>query len=225
MSKIKNINSVEKSKVWIASFDPGSVNFSFCIEELDINKLKNVKGIKLGRNHTKQEEQSYEDNLKELYLSSKTILVKNTNLTEGCNKNKYIDLKVCYNITDYLDSFKEYFDKCSYIIVEQQMSFGKKKNTLCVKIAQHILSYFIINYHNFKTISEYPSYNKTQILNAPKKMDKPARKKWAVEKALNILELRGDKDTYNHIKNSKKKDDLSDTIIMIQAYIYTDIIN
>jgi hypothetical protein len=213
----------DKNKTWIASFDPGSVNFSFCIEEVDIDKLKNVKKIKLSRNKPIEEEQ-YEKNLDIVYTSCKNILIKNTNLTKGCDKSKYIDLKVCYNITEYLDSYKEYFDNCSYIVVEQQMSFGKKKNTLCVKIAQHILSYFIINYHTFKVIVEYPSYNKTQVLNAPKKMDKPHRKKWAVNKALSILDKRGDKETIKHIENSKKKDDLSDTIVMTQSFIYTNLV-
>ena len=212
---------IDKNKIWIASFDPGSVNFSFCIEEVDIDKLKTVKKIKLTKNTDKIE---YEKNLNNVYTSCKNILTRNTNLTKGCDKSKYIDLKVCYNITEYLDSYKDYFDNCSYIVVEQQMSFGKKKNTLCVKIAQHILSYFIINYHTFKTIVEYPSYNKTQVLNAPKKMDKPERKKWAVMKALDILDKRRDKETMKHIENSKKKDDLSDTIVMTQSFIYTNLV-
>jgi hypothetical protein len=212
---------LDKNKTWIASFDPGSVNFSFCIEEVDIDKLKSIKKLKLNRSTSKLAEEQYEKNLDILFTSSKNILVKNTNLTKGCDKSKYIDLKVCYNITEYLDSYKEYFANCSYIVVEQQMSFGKKKNTLCVKIAQHILSYFIINYHTFKIIVEYPSYNKTQVLNAPKKMNKPERKKWAIKKAIYILDKRGDKETSNHIENSKKKDDLADTIVMTQSFIYT----
>jgi hypothetical protein len=214
----------EKNKVWIASFDPGSVNFSFCIEEVDTDKLKNVKKIKLSRNTNEFVTEQYEKNLDDVYTSCKNVLIKNTNLTKGCDKSKYIDLKICYNITEYLDSYKEYFDNCSYIVVEQQMSFGKKKNTLCVKIAQHILSYFIINYHTFKVIVEYPSYNKTQVLNAPKKMDKPERKKWAVKKAISILNKRGDIETINHIEKSKKKDDLSDTIVMTQSFIYTKLV-
>lgn len=220
-------NKNNKDKIWIASFDPGSVNFSFCIEELDLTKLKHIKKIKLSKvsnNKKEKEEEAYENNLNIIYTSCKNILLRNTDLTKGCDKSKYIDLKVCYNITEYLDSYKEYFDKCSYIVVEQQMSFGKKKNTLCVKIAQHILSYFIINYHTFKVIVEYPSYNKTQVLNAPRKMNKPERKKWAVMKALSILDKRGDKETFKHIEKSKKKDDLSDTIVMTQSFIYTNLV-
>ena len=45
---------IDKNKIWIASFDPGSVNFSFCIEEVDIDKLKTVKKIKLTKNIKKK---------------------------------------------------------------------------------------------------------------------------------------------------------------------------
>lgn len=225
MPKIEdNKDKQDNHKVWIASFDPGSVNFSFCIQELDLNDLKKVKPLKLKRNATSDEENQYDKNLQALHACSKVVIVKNTNLTLGCNKDKYVDLKVFYNITDYLDEYKSYFDKCSYIVVEQQMSFGKKKNTLAVKIAQHIISYFIFNYGSFKRIYEYPSYNKTQVLNAPKKMDKPARKKWAISKALDILENRRDLETHSHISKSKKKDDLSDTIVMTESFVYSEIV-
>ena len=221
---MSNLPSPAKDKIWIASFDPGSVNFSFCIEELNLKQLEKVKSLKLKRNSSENEEKIYNKNLDLIHGCSKVVIVKNTNLTLGCDKNKYVDLKVFYNITDYLDQYKIYFDNCSYIVVEQQMSFGKKKNTLAVKIAQHIISYFILNYGSFKRIYEYPSYNKTQVLNAPKGMDKPKRKKWAIEKALSILESRGDLETHSHISKSKKKDDLSDTIVMTESFIYSELV-
>jgi len=31
--------------IWIASFDIGSINFAFYIEEIDISKIKNIKNI------------------------------------------------------------------------------------------------------------------------------------------------------------------------------------
>jgi hypothetical protein len=49
-------------------------------------------------------------------------------------------------------------------------------------------------------------------------MSKPQRKKWATEKAMNILMERGDTDTLEEIESSKKKDDLADTLIQLQSF-------
>ena len=49
---------------------------------------------------------------------------------------------------------------------------------------------------------------------------KPQRKKWAVEKAVVILEERGDMDTLDVITNRTKRDDLADTLIQCQSFKY-----
>ena len=122
-------------------------------------------------------------------------------------------------LTELLDNHKEYFDKCSTIIIEQQMSFGSRINTMAIKIAQHTYSYFLFRYGNTKKIVEFPSYNKTQILGAPAGLDKPKRKKWAIEKANEIWTLRGDMDIIEMITKKKKKDDMSDCLLHVLSYI------
>lgn len=133
--------------------------------------------------------------------------------------SKSLDANVFLRLTKLLDKHKDYFDKCSTIIIEQQMSFGSRINTMAIKIAQHTYSYFLFRYGNTKKIVEFPSYNKTQILGAPSGLDKPKRKKWAIEKASEIWTLRGDMDTIELITSKKKKDDMSDCLLHVLSYI------
>jgi hypothetical protein len=53
-----------------------------------------------------------------------------------------------------------------------------------------------------------------------KAIDKPARKKWSVEKGVEILCSRGDTDGVALIESRGKKDDLCDVICQLQAYKY-----
>ena len=133
--------------------------------------------------------------------------------------SKALDANVFLRLTALLDRYKEHFDKCTTIIIEQQMSFGSKINTMAIKIAQHTYSYFLFRYGNTKKIVEFPSYNKTQILGAPGGLDKPARKKWAIVKANEIWTLRGDTTTSMFVQSNKKKDDLCDCLLHVLSYI------
>ena len=131
-------------------------------------------------------------------------------------------------MVDHLDKFAEYWDKCDTFVIEMQMSFGKNRNPMAVKLGQHCYSYFIFKYGRFKKTIEFPAYHKTQILGAPKKvldkkdklikMSKPERKKWAVEEAYRILTIRNESDVMDNIKTKSKKDDLSDVICQLEAY-------
>jgi hypothetical protein len=133
--------------------------------------------------------------------------------------SKALDAKVFLRLTALLDRYKEKFDKCSTIIIEQQMSFGSKINTMAIKIAQHTYSYFLFRYGDTKKIVEFPSYNKTQIMGAPGGLDKPARKKWAIVKADEIWALRGDVTTASFVQSNKKKDDLCDCLLHVLSYM------
>ena len=90
---------------------------------------------------------------------------------------------------------------------------------MALKLGQHCYSYFTIRYGRFKKVIEFPAYYKTQILGAEKikgkkvkngnfqwkTIDKPARKKWSVSKATEILSSRGEIETMNNIKTKTKK--------------------
>jgi hypothetical protein len=136
--------------------------------------------------------------------------------------SKALDAHTFLRLTALLDRHREHFDKCSTIIIEQQMSFGSKINTMAIKIAQHAYSYFLFRYGAEKKIIEFPSYNKTQILGAPGGLEKPARKKWAISKADEIWALRGDIETCAMVGSKKKKDDMSDCLLHVLSYIIVD---
>ena len=165
----------------IAAFDIGKKNFAFVVQEFETQELEAAM--------TKDK----------LYVTGKIILFKNVNLTNGCKKC-YLDPRTFINMTDTLDAYKHIWDTCSVFVIEQQMSFGKKRNTMALKLGQHCYSYFSIFYRDFKEVIEFPSYHKTQMLEAPKKfgnikktykngksrMIKDNHKKWSVRLATRI---------------------------------------
>lgn len=219
----------------IASFDIGKKNFSFYIEECNLDEFSSLSNIpkknRYNPNGTCTDE--FETLLKKVYCNGKKMLLRNLDITEGTNKEKYFDSDLCHNLTEVLDTYSDYWEKVDYIVVEQQMSFGTKVNTMALKIAQHCESYFMIRYGRSKKIVEFPSYHKTQVMGSEKiekvtkagkktfkNVDKPARKKWAIETAYGILTEREDFDTIDEITSSKKKDDLSDVIVQAQAFKY-----
>ena len=218
---------------FISSFDIGKKNFSFYIEKINENELKELETIpKKNRyypNGTCKPE--FELLLNKVYCNGEKILLKNIDITKGTDESKYFDSDLCHNLTEMLDEYKEYWDKVDYFIIEQQMSFGTKINTMALKIGQHCESYFMIKYGRSKKVIEFPSYHKTQVLGSEKiekvtktgkksykNIDKPARKKWAISTAYAVLTERGDYETIDEITSSKKKDDLSDVIIQAQAF-------
>ena len=224
----------------IASFDIGKKNFSFYIEECNLDDFSSLSNIpkknRYNPNGTCTDE--FETLLKKVYCNGKKMLLRNLDITEGTNKEKYFDSDLCHNLTEVLDTYSDYWEKVDYIVVEQQMSFGTKVNTMALKIAQHCESYFMIRYGRSKKIVEFPSYHKTQVMGSEKiekvtkagkktfkNVDKPARKKWAIETAYGILTEREDFDTIDEITSSKKKDDLSDVIVQAQAFKYLNFVD
>ena len=219
----------------IASFDIGKKNFSFYIEECNLDDFSTLCNIpKKNRYHPNGTcTDEFGAILKKVYCNGKKMLLRNLDITEGTNKDKYFDSDLCHNLTEVLDTYSDYWEKVDYFVVEQQMSFGTKVNTMALKIAQHCESYFMIRYGRSKKIVEFPSYHKTQVMGSEKiekvtkagkktykNVDKPARKKWAIETAYGILTEREDFDTIDEITSSKKKDDLSDVIVQAQAFKY-----
>jgi hypothetical protein len=212
--------------MFVISFDIGKCNFAFYIEEFDEKKLDEVKNIpKIKRfNADGSPTEEFAQILSEIYLNGNTVLYKNVDLTGGTKKEKYLDQKVCLNMITELDKYKNEIDKCSVVLIEQQMSFQNVRNTMAIKLAQNCASYFIHRYSMEKELIEYPAYHKTQVLGAPKKggktLSKPERKKWATEKAIEIIMERGENETLEEITGKKKKDDLADVLIQLQSFKY-----
>lgn len=234
---------VNTDTIQICSIDIGKKNFSFYIQEINTVKLSNIINIpeKDRYNIDGTPTLKMETLLSEIYKNGKTILYTNNDITENCDPNLYFDQELLHNLNDLLDSYLDYFDKCSYFVIEQQMNFGKfKRNSMALKLSHHCLSYFTFKYGRFKQYIEFPAYHKTQVLGAPKikgkkykngthkwiSMSKNQRKKWSITKAENILNIRGENDIWNNIKLKRKKlDDISDCITMLQSFIYLYLIN
>ena len=215
----------------IASFDIGKKNFAFCIEKNDpkfYDQFEN-NGLKYDcYQESGKPTTQFEIILDKVYRNGDIILYSNNNLTSGCNSKKNLEQNIFHNMTDVLDKYKEYWSQCDIIVIEQQM----KRNHMATKLGQHCYSYFLINYGRFKTVIEFPSYYKTQKLGCEKInsgkykngktkwkcITKNARKKWAVEKAKYILNLRDDQVNLKILADSKKKDDLADVICQLQSF-------
>ena len=219
----------------ICSIDIGKKNFAFYIEEIDNESLLSIQNIpKENRYHLNgTPTQDFKNILKQVWTNGKTILFKNNDLTKNCKKGTYLDTEVYHNMIDLLDQHGTYWDNCHTIIIEKQMSFGKKNNTMAVKLAQHCWSYFAFRYGRFKQLVEFPAYYKTQILGAPKlekklkngkisykSIDKHARKKWSIVQTTEIFNDRQDENTMVDLNSNKKKDDLADCVTQLQSYKY-----
>lgn len=209
--------------IWIASIDPGKNNFAFIVEEIKIEDIKRIPKV-LKKNRYEIDgsaSEEWAEVLDTITGLGKTIVVENKNLTlSSSNKRKtLLDKEVFLSLTNVLDEYKKYWDQCSYILIEQQMSFGRKHNTMALKIAQHTYSYFIFQYGPFKYLHEIPSYYKTQVLGAEKGLDKPARKKWSVVEARKMWEMRKDEIVIAKLDKVKKRDDMSDCLLMTTAFV------
>jgi hypothetical protein len=219
----------------IASFDIGKVNFAFCIEEFDkecLMKVKNpAKGCRYNPNGTPTDFMS--KTLNEVCNNGKIILFKNSDLTERCVKGSYLDPETFHNMIDLLDQYKDLWETCDAFVIEQQMAFRGKRNPMAVKLGQHCYSYFCFNYGRFKSYIEFPAYHKTEVLGSEKikgkktkngwkwkNIDKPARKKWSIKKAQELLDKRGEGNMLSILKTTKKKDDLADVFCQLQAFKY-----
>jgi hypothetical protein len=209
------------NKILIASFDIGKRNFAFCVEEIDLDYYKTIKNMPKIERYYKDGSPTPQFNkiLKDVCIEGEILLIDNVDLTGDCDGSEYLDPKIFINMTRLLDSYKSYWDRCTSFVIEQQMGFGKKRNYMALKLGQHCFSYFSIQYANFKQVVEFPSYHKTKVLGAGK-LTKYERKKWAVQKAMDILTDRDDTKTMNLINSRKKRDDAADVISQLQAYKY-----
>src|SRR3990167_8391541 len=208
----------------IASFDIGKKNFAFCVEEFSPENVRNAILPRLKERFTDNgiPTEKMQECIDIVCSLGFIIEYQNLDLTENCDKRKKLDPETFHNLTETLEKYNELWDSCDIFVIEQQMSFGKAINNMALKLAQHCYSYFQIRYRKDKEIVDFPAYHKTQLLGAPKirkkAMAKPQRKKWSVEKALEILFDREENQMTDKIESVVKKDDLADTFLQLQAY-------
>ena len=119
-------------------------NFCFYVEKFNLEYLKKIKNIpeKQRYNVDGTPTPDMKKILESVYKNGKTILHKNSDISKNCVKGKQLDQNTFHNMTDLLNKYSKYWEKCSYFIIEQQMSFGKRFNRMAMKLAQHCYSYF-----------------------------------------------------------------------------------
>lgn len=210
--------------VWIASFDIGKKNFAFCVEEINVEHLTRLTNIPRKDRYYKDGTctPEFANVLKQVCSNGRIILIENVDLTSmgEYDKSQYLDPLIFINMNRTLSEYRSVWDKCTSFVIEQQMGFGKRRNYMALKLGQHCFSYFTFLYADFKKTIEFPSYHKTKVLGAEKKMSKHQRKMWAVRKAMDILMERQDKQTMDMIQARKKRDDVADVIVQLQSYKY-----
>jgi hypothetical protein len=240
----------EKGDIWIASFDIGIKNFAFWVEKYSIENVEHIRASKAGAGKltyapdgtASEETQAL---LEIVYTSGTCVTFENNALTE--EKNAKVERIALCALTELLDSHSQVFDMCDYFVVEKQMNFGKFRNPKAIHLSHHVMSYFFIRYGRLANVIEFPAYHKTQVLGAKKNkilkkgkkggfkykaVDKPTRKKWAVERAQDILLARfmsatdgsGIWSQLMHLTESKKKDDVCDCLLQAIAFFVLHIV-
>ena len=149
-----------------------------------------------------------------------TLLFKRLSLSDNN------DLTSVYQtLTYFLDQYLELFLTCHLVIVERQLP----TNYRAVRISQHVISYFMLRLKDqplLPIIIEINPKLKSKQLLAPSSLNDRGIKKWAIEKAIELLTSRSDIVGLNIINKERKKDDLADTVVQIEAFFnYFDLLS
>lgn len=195
----------------IASFDMGTRNFAFCVEEVDAVGDAHKPRFELDGTPT-AEYRGYLDT--HVYPRGKLVEMKCIDLKGLTTESIYLTL------SQVLDSYSKLWDAVDVFLIEQQMAYGHhKSNIQALRLAQHCLSYFYTIYGCFKKIQEFSSTHKTRVLGCPKfnRRTHKDRKQFSVALVSSILSGRKD-PCLGYFEALSKKDDVSDCVLMIQAY-------
>lgn len=219
----------DDNKIWIASFDPASLNFAFCIEEIDIAQFNNVINIPNNERYNNDGtcKPKFQDLIKQVCSNGKIIMCNNVNLKKDSLISSKHHHSTFQSLINCLDEYKSYWDNVHYFIIERQL----RKNVIASRLSVVCMSYFLFQYGNFREIIEFESKHKTMVLGAPRdeKKDKKGRtkfvstsgytrKKWSVKTGTELLNERGEMQVIKDIDKIRKKDDIFDTILQLQAF-------
>lgn len=215
----------------VASFDIGKKTFSFYVEDFDENIISSLIPPNKRYNQDGTPTSDFNEILDQIFINGNCVTATTHDLTENCLENLYLEPMMFHNMTRVLDDYSDIWSTCDLFLIEQQMAFRKKYNTMAVKLGQHCWSYFAIKYGITREIIEIPAYYKTQVLGADKtpsvtksgktiwkNLDARARKKWTSNLSENIMEMRHDKVGTRLLKKTKKIDDRADCICQLQAF-------
>ena len=140
------------------SFDIGKKNFAFLLEEFDEEKMSQTKNTPLNKRYNPNGTCTieFERILEEIFKNGTKILLKNIDLTHETKTDKYFDTDILYNLFEVLNERKIFFEKVSVVIIEKQMSFKGKINTMALIIAAATMSWFMIHFGRSLQVIEFP---------------------------------------------------------------------
>lgn len=148
-----------------------------------------------------------------------TLVFDKVSIQESITENNTVVCLTYNNLTKFLDQYKEYFQKCHFILIERQLAVNYKST----RVAQHTISYLslAVKDNEFLTdIIEISPTIKGKMLPGGTKLTKTQLKKWAVDTARELLEKRGDEWCLSVMDGCKnKQDDLADTVCQIEGAI------
>ncbi len=183
-----------KDPIRIISVDPGVTHFAIRVEERNIKSPGPIKTLLFDKIGLKKDQQELtEDLVSPLYTHVLHFL------------NQHVDL----------------FKTCHMVIVEKQLPV----NYRAVRMSQNTLTYFFVHLKDVETlpmIFEVTPKLKGNELGVSPNLNERGLKLWAIDKAIELLSLRGDdfglEVMMRKIGNRKeKKDDLADTVCQIEA--------
>ena len=129
-------------------------------------------------------------------------------------------ISIYRRIHEYMNQMEYVWGSADVFLIEQQMSTGKVYNVKALKVSQHILAYFMLR-HPSKKVLEYSAGLKTSLFGIHLQQKKD-RKKWSIEKVREMTVH--DPVIQDYMDVFKKKDDVSDCILMTFVYVFQSMV-
>jgi len=114
----------------------------------------------------------------------------------------------------HLDRYEHLWRTTDVVLIEQQLN---RHNIQAARLACHVAAYF---FHRFPLlpVHDYPNTYKTRFLKAPRTLDHPGRKRFAVDAVLNHYQ-ETDPVLHDWLSSGfKKLDDVADCILMANTF-------
>lgn len=161
--------------------------------------------------------------------TSRIISIHNEDILQGVSRKDVSPNEIYEKVYGFLTSHHAHFSSLDVILIEQQMSQKHVSNIMALKISMLVYGYF---QHVVATAAaasspfarqkirllEYPSTRKTRAFKAPFFKKKSDRKKWAIQKVLDLFPPHLDPVWQDMIESKKKKDDVADCILMCLSF-------
>lgn len=121
------------------------------------------------------------------------------------------------NLFRKLDEIKKYLIDANIVLIERQIPLNVKSRNImnsCIDYFGLLLRDSVL----YPTIYDVCPKLKGRQLGSGR-LSKPELKKWAIFKASEIFKINGDEWSLQRMEEHKKKDDLADTIVQLEAFL------